>query len=357
MTALELGLTNPVGFLAVTARGTSAARVARINGNHRDSKQCGLVLQKRSKLRKRPSRMPCSVLTPNRYLFAYSGECFNRNAARSVFGELDNSFRDAVIVVAAEVGLPASQDVKQFLGSFGAFTLKRLTIAVMSAANSLHCFSRVVVAVAIGGELNNAEINPQELSYLDRWYIRKVDGGVEKELLFAVDEINLSLDAVESLALVCAINQGDDHTTAECPQADAIQTLETQNAFIVSDRSIGLESRASGFVAVEYLHGFADGSHGHLGREIEPLPKLGVTTLMDAGLGKYASRVTNLGGEARSRVKTLHRAQQNLLLFSVRQYAQLKSQFHIHIIGANSSVVKPQTKGYRLTPTTSSSVA
>lgn len=59
--ALKLVLTLTVGFLAMPALTTGAGRVARIDGNHRDSRELRLVLDERPQLKERPSAHFCSL--------------------------------------------------------------------------------------------------------------------------------------------------------------------------------------------------------------------------------------------------------------------------------------------------------
>ena len=109
----------------------------------------------------------------------------------------------------------------------------------MLAANLLDGLSGMHGTIGVDRDVDDAKIDTQEVRRLNRGVLGHLHRAIEEELASAIDEINLPLHAVEPLALVLAINQGQDHPTSQAPEADLVQALESQDPVVVAERPIG----------------------------------------------------------------------------------------------------------------------
>jgi hypothetical protein len=76
--ATEMGLIGPVTFIAVTAHGTGATGVGRVNRDHTHARELCFVGDKRSELPKCPNVARTTLLASNRDSFSNTLQIFER---------------------------------------------------------------------------------------------------------------------------------------------------------------------------------------------------------------------------------------------------------------------------------------
>lgn len=186
--AEELLLALPVGFVDASAL---VARPGRVAGVHLDdgyARELRLVGQKREQLEERPAgKLIASVSAPNREPVADTAEVFNGNPATGVFSSGDDRLADAVILMAAESGFLIADPRQLLFRAFGVSFLEALPLEVVLATDRLDGFSRIGVAIAVGRNLGDAQVHPEEVFNLDRSVFWSLDRGVEVELSISAD--------------------------------------------------------------------------------------------------------------------------------------------------------------------------
>lgn len=273
--------------------------------------------------------MPITIFAPNRDSLADVLQIFDSQSARRAFGALDEFFRDTMIFVATEASFASREFVKYLLSPLCSSFLESPAVPLLFAPYFFYTLTRVVVAIAICGDLFNSEINAKKLSHLRCWGLWEVNGGIKGKLPFPIYQIDLPLDAVESLGLVFSVGDRNDYPTRrQCPQADPIQALEAEYAVIVGDSSVRLEGGAFSFVFLEYLYRLANSPDRHLRGQAESLSDVGVALMVDTWLAKHASRKSNKRCKRSGLVEALHCLKQLALLLLIREQAQLESKFH-----------------------------
>src|SRR3990167_1032643 len=351
--ATEHGLRHAGGRLAVAARVTGAARVAWIDDRHADAAQTGLVLDEAPELGEGPAALPRPLAMANRGPRADVRQVFERNPARGVLSRGDDRFADHVVLVSAKAGLPSRQGLQPLLGAACAATLQATPVLVVAPADALDGVAGVGAAVAIGGQVHDAEIDAEERFGFYGRAVWQVDRGVEVERAVTQDEIHLALDAVEPFALVGAVEQADAFPAAERQQANRRRSLETQDAFVVGHGAVRAKYRALGLVAAKALDGLPDGAHGHLRRQAESLAQL----VIAAGLNRWGAEELRLEPDAgrvrRSGVECPHRRPQGRRLVRRWHQSELQRQLHGESIGVYRSSVKrppprPEGRGFLL---------
>lgn len=107
--------------------------------------------------------------------------------------------------------------------------------------------------------------------------------------------------------MVRPVQQGQDHPSGQGPETHLVQPLESKDAFVVGDRTVGLEDGTDVLVPLEALNSLADGSDRHLSRQSEALPYLPVRKLVDADLREHLGFKSHIGSERSGLVEPLHR--------------------------------------------------
>ena len=158
----KLSLALAIGLLTVAAGVARPGRTTRIDQGDRHAYKLGLVLHEQPQLKEAPSRVTGSVFGSNSCPLAYPFKVFKADAALGVFGLPDQSFADTVVLVLAKPGFSARQFLEPFLRSLASFLLEPLAVLVMPASSPFDGFTRIGLAVAVGGNIDDAKVNAKE---------------------------------------------------------------------------------------------------------------------------------------------------------------------------------------------------
>ncbi len=334
MQTAKLGLCLAVAPSAMAAPGASLRGVVRVHGHDRDADQPSLVLDKVPELREGPVAEAATIPARNGVLDPgpNMGQVFQGESLIECLGGSDELLGDFVIDVGLKPGLTSADALELAFGGLRSFPLVLLAARGAAAPVPVDGGAAVGVALAVHRDVDDAEVNAQEC--LDRAGRRfgQFHRGQQVELAVAVDQVALALDAVETLALVLAVDQSDNLTARERGQADAVDALEAHVPLIVGHGAVRPEHRADRLVAAEALHGLADGAHGELCGQVELLADGAVAEPMDARLAEYARGKTLGSGEGRGLVHAAHGVEQQRGLLGRRQQLELDSQLHACII-------------------------
>ena len=271
-------MARPVGFLAMGALGTGPACVPGVDLDHRNTGQSGLVRKERDQLPERPTgEFVASVFAPSREPLSNPRQIFDDNTARGVFGSLDDRFRDNVIDVLAEASFLARDPLELLFRPLRIPFLEPLALQIMLAANLLDRLAGIGVAVAVGRDVRDAEVDADEVGRRHGGGVGDVDGHEQEP--FAVrpqNEVGLSLGVGERLGLVLPHHDRDDHTSFERQEADPIDPLERHHPLIEGHRGVGSEHRPDRLVSPVRFARLRDAADGRLSRETEPPAEVGV---------------------------------------------------------------------------------
>lgn len=154
----------------------------------------------------------------------------------------------------------------------------------------------------------------------------------QEELAVTVDEITLSLNAVEPFGLILTIDKADYFTTRQCRQAYFMQTLERQVSMVVGDSFVWQKYRTSCFVAAEAFNRFSNGTYSQLRGQVELLANREVCQFVNRWLAEDTRIKPESGGEGSGFIYSPHRVEQQRGLLDGWQQLKLDSQFHGVII-------------------------
>src|SRR5262245_38705497 len=145
------------------------------------------------------------------------------------------------------------------------FSLKRSFHFLIMLSRSLDIIAHMHLAVAINGQIYDAEIDSDEIGRRCRRAIRNLNSHMQKPLaILAPEEIALAVFSVESLGLVFAHYDRNDDPAFERQQGNAINSLERHQALVVRDAGVFLEAWAYGFVPAVSFADLGDAADSHL---------------------------------------------------------------------------------------------
>src|SRR5262249_38786140 len=126
------------------------------------------------------------------------------------------------------------------------FSLKRPSHFFIMPSCSLDIIALMHLAVAINGEIYNAEIHSDEIGRSYRLANRSLNTHKQKpSVVLAPEEIALSVVSVESLGLVFAHDNWNDGPAFEGQQGNTVKPFERHQALVVRDAGVFPEARAN----------------------------------------------------------------------------------------------------------------
>jgi hypothetical protein len=339
----KLVLGFAVLFCAVSTLSASPAGIARIDGDQRNTGKSGLVLKEQTQLRERPGMQNCTLPAPGLDPVTNASQFFDGNSTPGAFSFGNDLLTDIVIHPCRETPLFTREQFQSPFNGTGLFFLEFSSQSPMAMPDSLQFRTGVPLAVGIKSDIGDPKINSEELRRIDGRAGRNFHSAVEVEPALAINQIGLPFDAVEPFLLVLTVDHRDDNTTfRDCPQADFIDALESQNAFVVRDRAVRFEYRTDRFIAGETLNGFADCTDCHLCGQTESGSNFSVGQFVDRRLAKDPGIKPTAGSESRCFIRALHRFQELRSLSGIGKQPQLERQFQY--LGVYRSVFPKATR-------------
>ena len=225
----------PVLFVHTAAFRTRPGRVPGIDDKKFDAFHPGLVGHKGAELTEGPVVQPASLAFPGRNPVPDAGEIFDGDSGSRAFGLRNKVFGNVVVDPRLKTVLPTGEFLESSFGGFCSFLLENGPAFLIPQAFVLHDLSREDFACGIGGDVDDAEVHPEDVDGKFRFLLGDIAGQVDEPFLvrFGVDEIDLSLPEPQITPLVLPADEGDFHAPGNGPEANLIPLFEGEDPVIV----------------------------------------------------------------------------------------------------------------------------
>jgi hypothetical protein len=328
---LKLGLVLSVAFVAMSACRACAAGIAWVDRHDRNTVELSFVLNEITELRKTPPAHLGPFFTPEPCPVANAFEVFKGYAAVGAFGEKYERLTNDVAMVPAKPGLfrPDVIPLPSCVLTCPSFVLGRGFLPQGSAevevflANRFDVFTRNVLPVAGGDNLRNAEVYAKKFFDIYGGSFGNVYGRQQEEFPCPINQIALPFDPVKPLALIFAIDKGDQLSAIRGHQTNPVNSLEAQIPLVVNHRPEPLEFRGTLLVSLEALDSLADCANGHLARQTKFLTQISVAPCVNGRLTENAELKSHIRRMGSGCVKPLHRVEQDAALFRAWEKLEL----------------------------------
>ncbi len=321
-----------VALIDGAATRASAARVARVDGDKRHAFVRGLVAQEGSQLPEGPTAKGAALRLSNRCPVADARQVLDGDSTSGVFSLPHDLLADAMVEVGGKPPLLAPPLAQQAHGRLGSFLLEVPSQASMAATEIGVVGTAEGVAIVIGSDVLQAEINAEIVGRIAFGHVAHIHRHVEEEFTIAVDQIGLTAREGKTALLVGTRHPRHDFATFQCKDRDAIQTFPRQDALIVGDGAVRSESGPHAAVTLVDLDYFGDSPHRHLGRKTEAVPGVVVDELLQLDLVCAVIGVRNFSNRIASRVAPLNCFQKRGGLLWRRQELGLHRQVHTNVV-------------------------
>ncbi len=338
LTAQKGSTSSAITFRDMLAFRTCPTRVSRINRNHFDAMKSRLVFDISSQFAERPFRHLVSLFMPKPNPASNARQFLDGDSSTSAFCFFNDTFCDDVIGIRLKSTLSTrerfqfSSDIFWALALLFALrgpALKGATHFVVSPSDFFGLCICMRLAVAVNGDVHDAEVNTKKIGRRDWTSFRYVGGNEKKPFaVFSSDKIALPFSQSEPFFLVLSHDEGNDDPALQSQDRNAINALKTQDAVVIGHRGVFSEDRLNRLVAAIRSSDVSNGDSGHLSRQVKLLAKLIVILLLQCDLVGCLVFKRLFGEPCTRLVKARHRLAQLFGLFFLRQQLHLQRQFH-----------------------------
>src|SRR5262245_33109671 len=325
-------------FTHMIAFWASLARVTRIYRLHFHTGKRSLVFNIPSQLRKCPLTHAISLLLPEPCPVSDALKLFDGYSSTGVCSFRNDLLGNRMVGIRFKSSLSTRE---RFQFSFGVqwpfaasfllcrFSLKRSFHFFIMLSRSLDIIALMHLAVAINGQIYDAEIHSDEIGRSYRLAIRSLNAHKQKpSAVFPPVEIALAVFSVESLGLVFAHDNWNDGPAFEGQQGNKVNPFERHQPLVVRDAGVFPEARANGFVSAIGFADLSDTADGHLRGDSEVITQLAVVELLKfdlvSGLEAESFTCEPIGGS----VESPHRGGKLFGLIPIGQQLCLQGQLH-----------------------------
>ena len=324
----KLGLGFPVALVDVPAFSTSTAGIAGVDNRDRNSGLLGFVLDKGAKLAEAPIVQSVALLFSGLNGFSNVRKVFHRNRQTGAFSSGNDCLADAVILVLLKPLLPAAHLAKTLLCSPRSYALQRRPTFGIVPALGFDRRTGILVARAVGGYVNHAEVNTQHAIWREEFRVVEVAHSGEIPLSAHEHEIDFTLSMLEQFALMVAANVGNLIAPSQKPDGNNIFGAKTKDAVIVRLRGMFSERALYFLVNLVRVGNFCNAAYRDLRGDFKLGAQFVITKFMKVVLPKDLGFPRFAGQPVTSLVATLKRGAQRCLLIFSRVQFEIGYKFH-----------------------------
>lgn len=319
-----------IGFITVSALTTSAGGVTRVNENDGNTRSLCLVPNKTRQLKERPiAHLPTHFPIEAEAAFSNTRQVFEAQCLAGKKCRLHKLFRDNVIDMPAVTRGFQAHLFESAPRPFRSRFLQAAAMIASAAAHSLDRFARIRMAFAVGGNLNDAEVNTQNTIRLNQRRVRNADRSHQVEVAIDKGQITFALLKSKKAALILTANKRQFQATCHRPDAHLpFVRVPSQDTGIVGNRAQWLKCSLGALVQFVGVSDLADSTNNDLRGQ----PRFGalsrVLALVQRVLPKGLVLPSPCAETIANGVCRLHRLLQSIRLFGRYEQFDLGYKFH-----------------------------
>jgi len=312
-----------------------------VNEGYQHPGEFCLVLDKLAKLVKSPGVVLPPLALSNRDAVSDMGKVFKGDTPTAVFGLRNNTLGNTVIDVGGKPSFLIGTLNKQSLSRLSASGLELAPEPSVALTQAVDLRPGIDSAVRIGGDVHDAEVDTQELSWVAGRQFLDFAGLEKVESAVTVNKVGLTEHMSEKVRLACASDKRDGQPSPGRPDRDGAGSyLPGQDTLVIANAAAPVEGAPGitpGFISIGYL---CQHSNHDLRRQIKAVAQVIVEQVVKVILAKGFGLPGPLADIVGGIVHCLQRAQQSSVLFRVRRQFDLRYQLHGNIIPQYSTLDK-----------------
>lgn len=280
-----------------------------------------------------------AMFVSNRDPLSDTCQVFERECLARYGGFLHQGLRDAVVHVLLEAALPARVLSETSLGVLGSNFLQPLAAQMVVTANNVNHRATKGLTLAIGRQIDDAQVNTQRIIRLGLIRSFTALGDVEVVDTLSPHQIsaaNLPDGINQHLMLARSENETADKPTFEGVQGDVIKAHQAIGAGIIADASARPELWASltllDLGRLDGLDRFGSGAAGQLCAQPEVQTRLTIDAVMSCvGIGDVLIPAHARNPRGSGIESTLSGGQDSIMTIHIEFAADCASECIVHI--------------------------
>jgi len=318
-------------------------RISWVHRDHGNTCEYGLVGNKDTELSKLPIMQPSTLAASGLNPIPDARQIFQGDSEIVALRRLNDALGNAMVSIFLKSRLFTADLSQLAFSGRGPFLLKVLAPVGKFSAILLHGLARVIVALRIGSNIDDAKIHPKNATGFN--FLGVVNIADTSDIKNAVDQhqVNFAFPVNQESPLMLPTFVGDGQSTFNGPDRQFCVRLDSENSVIVglggvfSKFSLGVASRLIG------IRNLANTAYHHLCRQIKALAYRFVDQLVEPELLKHFTFPSLLGNPVTDSVCVFQGFLKCRKLFRIRPKFYVGNQLHVSSIEYLASVVKQKS--------------
>jgi hypothetical protein len=260
-----------VGLVAMATSRAGARRVPWVDGDHGHAGTLGLVTDKRAQLKERPALHAVPLRPTSRCPLSNARQVFDGNGGSGVFGLPHDALADAMVFVGSKVCLPLSNLAQPAASTLAAALVEIAPALAIALTNRFDAVTRVGFTIGVNGQVDDAQIDPENVGNGERLWRLVLDLDVEVVAAVAAfyQRGACRLPSLECLTLKVSQDGSDTLPTMEqCQCERPVRFTEREDPGIVVDA--GRSEDGVGLLGhLQSGEDARDGANDEIGRQAE----------------------------------------------------------------------------------------
>src|SRR6266566_3319846 len=249
-----------------------------------------------------------------------------------------------MIGIFAETGFTPTELFEMTFSRLGTTLLKLLPQSVQTLTSLLNLSTTECLTSAIGGYVDNAQVNTQRISRFIRRWGGNIEGHSQIPCSIAIEQIGLPLDGIQTGLLIWPNPERYQDTALDSQKRDGQQAFEGHHALIIDDGTFWLKCGLDALVALIGFTRLANRTNSQLSRKFVGATQFAIHQLLQL---KF---VGGFFGKGHARyivtccVKGMHCIKQGVVLFFSWSKLQEHRLFHASSLASIEKFVNRKEK-------------
>ena len=351
-----------VTFIHTPADWAGSAGISGVDQDNRNAMQFSFIGDLLPEVEERPGVVLSPLSLADRYPVSDPLKVFQGYSPTGVFRSQHQLFGDSVVDILGKTALFPLTIFEQLPGRLRSFCLQLAPQAGVPVTQTVDLFTRVVVPIAVGGDVVHPHINPQEVrNFFLFWGL---DIASSKQVEHAINQNQVALAALPVQVSLVPLTAHKWNTLAIINRPDRDHTVigsVGEDTVIVGNCAVRLELPLLFLPCLVRIRYFRDAAHNHLSAQRKLLPHFSVCQLVQWKLPErfvLPCPLANVTADSVSffkcpleKCKLLLRGKKFYLSDQFHSAILAHLFYHVHLwILSISTIKKPKKKGGRWFP-------
>jgi len=301
-------------FRDKTAARTGLGSIPRVDQFNQDAGNLSFVGNKLTELIESPRMVAAPLAMSNLCPLPDAIQIFQGNQARGAFSLRHQLLADYVVGILSKVGLSTREFSEMSFSRFRSLALERCLEFISFLSNLIYLLSRVKLAIAINGKVNDTEVNADSSNRVIGCGFGGINSNSKIKHAFPQNKVSLLDHTIYPGFLISTNPDRDNLPALKSEDRNFIQPFERQNALVVDHSRMGIEYYQLGLVSAVSIGDLPNTANCHLSGEPVVFAEFLVGKMVEFYLSRCVVAKGKLGDIIAGFVKAFHSLKKRLTL-------------------------------------------